>query len=273
MPVLYVPKGRAREYAPLAVNHYSGCSHGCSYCYVPTIAPWKFRPQARALFHNHILPRQDVIRQLEADCRRTRGRGQRVLLSFTSDPYQRAEEELGLTRQVIQLLHRHHYNVQVLTKGGTRALRDLDLFTPRDAFATTMTFLSDEDSRLWEPNAALPADRISALRAFHQAGIPTWVSLEPVLDPDSALQIIRQTSSFVDLFKIGKLNHHPMAERIDWADFATRAIGLCESCSKPYYVKRDLAVFLPPRALGPHHLTVKQIEADPIQESQLSFPL
>lgn len=273
MSVLYTPKGRAREYAPLAVNHYTGCAHGCTYCYVPIIPPWKFNPDGRALFHAKIQPRRNVIRQLEADCRRTKGRSQRVLLSFTSDPYQPAEEQIGLTRQVIQILHRHNYNVQVLTKGGTRALRDLDLFTPKDAFAATMTFLTDEDSRSWEPNAALPQDRLQALRAFHQAGIPTWVSLEPVLKPDAALDIIHQSFRFVDLFKIGKLNHHPTAEHIDWAGFARSAIRLCEQVGRPYYIKRDLAAFLPADALGPHHVTIKQIEDGHGHNSQLSLGL
>ena len=28
--VIYEPRGRAREYSPLAVNLYRGCSHGCN---------------------------------------------------------------------------------------------------------------------------------------------------------------------------------------------------------------------------------------------------
>jgi DNA repair photolyase len=31
MRIIYEPKGRALEYAPLAVNLYRGCSHGCDY--------------------------------------------------------------------------------------------------------------------------------------------------------------------------------------------------------------------------------------------------
>ena len=30
---IYEPSGRAREYGELAVNIYTGCNHGCSYCY------------------------------------------------------------------------------------------------------------------------------------------------------------------------------------------------------------------------------------------------
>lgn len=271
MSVLYIPKGRAREYAPLAVNHYSGCTHGCRYCYVPTIPPYKFASEARAAFHASAAPRKNLIAQLAADCRKEPGSGQRVLLSFTTDPYQPADSEYRLTREVIRALHAGGYHVQILTKGGTRSLVDLDLFTHRDAYAATMTLISDEHSHKWEPGAALPSERIYALHAFHAAGIPTWVSLEPVLNPDSAIEIIRQTHSFVDLFKIGKLNHHPLAERIDWADFAARAVALCESLDHPYYIKDDLAAFLPAGGLGPCHVTAEQIESSGVNNHQLAF--
>jgi len=260
MSVMYEPRGRAREYAPLAVNHYRGCSHGCKYCYVPTIPPYKFNPNGRREFHASPSPRPMVVEKLERECRRMHGHGERVLLSFTTDPYQPIDTEYRLTRAVIETLHRYGYAVQILTKGGTRSLCDLDCFMAADAYAATMTTLSDVESKKWEPLAALPADRIEALGQFHAAGIPTWVSLEPVLDPGVALQIIRETHTFVDLFKIGKLNHHQLAEEVDWRAFALDSVGLCESLEQPYYIKRDLAALLPRGGLGKFHVAVADIE-------------
>ena len=31
MSIIYEPRGKAREYSELAVNLYTGCSHGCRY--------------------------------------------------------------------------------------------------------------------------------------------------------------------------------------------------------------------------------------------------
>lgn len=242
MEIIYQPKGRAYEYAPLAANLYSGCSHGCRYCYVPTIPPWKSGD--RAAFHADPKPRANVLKELEKQCAKQPGNGRRVLMSFTTDPYQQIDERYHLTRQAIRILHAGGYNVEILTKGGFRALHDIDIFTANDRFATTMTLLDPVQSAEWEPQAALPGDRIYTLDAFHSLGVPTWVSLEPVLDPAAALQIIRETHTFTDLYKIGKLNHHPAAAGVDWRAFAIAAIELCEALRARYYVKIDLAEFV-----------------------------
>jgi DNA repair photolyase len=127
------------------------------------------------------------------------------MLSFTSDPYHPGDS--SLTRKSLEVLIEHGLGICTLTKGGTRSLRDLDLFrSSRDAFASTLTSLDDSFSRKWERGAALPGDRIAALRAFHEAGIFTWVSLEPTIDTASSLQIIRETHEYVDLYKVGRVN-------------------------------------------------------------------
>jgi DNA repair photolyase len=251
MNVIYEPKGRAREYAALACNIYTGCDHNCVYCYAPNTLK-----KTREVFAASA-PRDGFIEKLKRESARQTGKGQ-VLLCFTCDPYQHLDEKLKLTRETIQILHANKFNVCVLTKGGERALRDLDLFTPRDAFATTLTTLDDATSREWEPDAALPYKRIIAIHRFYNAGIPTWVSLEPVYDPASALEIIRDTHDSVDLFKVGKLNYHPRAKEIDWSAFARASIELLESLgyartfdpdetrnanhqNRMYYIKRDLA--------------------------------
>jgi DNA repair photolyase len=90
----------------------------------------------------------------------------------------------------------------------------------------------------------LPTERIKALQEAHSLGIHTWASLEPVIDPDQSLELIRQTKDFVDEYKIGRWNHDPRADRIDWKTFAEEAVELCREFGKRYYVKKDLAIFL-----------------------------
>lgn len=250
--LIYTPRGRAREYARLACNIYRGCDHQCVYCYAPGATRRSRDDFAVSSTRNGFL------KKLESEAAKYAAIGitAKVLLCFTCDPYQLLDIKEQVTRKTIQILKSRGLNVQVLTKGGGQALRDLDLFTPQDAFGTTLTLLDNDESMKWEPRAALPGDRIRTIKRFHEAGIPTWVSLEPVLNPDVALEIIRQTHPFVDIFKVGKLNYHPLAQEIDWQKFAKEAIRLLKSVgyqrnadpdslqSGQFYVKRDLARYL-----------------------------
>lgn len=259
--LIYQPKGRAREYAALACNIYAGCDHGCVYCYAPS-ATRKTREQ----FDASSLRPGNFLAKMEREAAKYQAAGirARVLLSFTCDPYQHLDKRHQITRWAIQILHRHGLAVEVLTKGGSRALRDLDLFGPEDAFATTMTLLDEARSLSWEPCAALPQDRIDTIHAFHQAGIPTWVSLEPVIDPAASLAIIRETSAIVDVFKVGTLNYssklptHLRREvaGIDWRLFGLEASAQLSRLgyrrnrdpdtliAGDFYVKRDLARYI-----------------------------
>lgn len=239
--LIYEPAGQANEYSALATNPYRGCGNACLYCYVPNILRMK-RPDfdAGAVPRDHYLPR--LAR--EAALYQAAGITDQVMLSFTTDPYHPGET--ALTRLTLQTLRDHGMSFCTLTKGGSRALRDLDLFRPdRDAFASTLTSLDEQFAATWERKAATPADRIDALRRFHAAGIFTWVSLEPTLDIESSLQIVRETHSFVDLFKVGRANYLPMTNRTDWRDYTLRMIELCQALGARHYIKRDLQPYLP----------------------------
>jgi len=236
MPVIYRPSGRALEYSFLALNHYIGCTHGCFYCYVPTMPLFKERD-----FTNPDV-RPDIINRIEKEAPRYAGTNERVLLCFTCDPYQPIDKKEKVTRSVIRVLRKYNIPFQILTKGGLRAKRDFDLYGARDAFATTLTFIKEDDSKKHEPNAATPGNRIKALIEAHSQGIETWVSLEPVIDIRQTLELIEITQNCVDYYKIGKLNH--LKSDINWRDFGIEAIRICEKYNKPYYIKDDLAYHL-----------------------------
>jgi DNA repair photolyase len=213
---IYVPAGQAGEYAPLAANPYRGCGYGCAYCYVPMALRMK-----REEFDAGASPRRNYLDNLRKDARKYKAAGieEQVMRSFTTDVYN--PFDMSLTRPMIEILIEHGLGVCVLTKGGTRELKDLDFFRPtRDAFASTLISLDDSFSTKWERKAALPGDRIAALKKFHDAGIYTWVSLEPTIECDSSLEIVRETHDFVDLYKIGRANYLPITRLTDWRAYA-----------------------------------------------------
>lgn len=262
--IVYAPRGQAGEYAPLATNPYRGCGHGCAYCYVP-----KVLRMDRKAFDAGASERPDYRRQLRRDAAKYQAAGKRgqVMLSFTTDPYHPGDTRL--TRETLSVLREHGMGFCTLTKGGTRALRDIDLFRPdRDAFASTLTSLDAAFSGKWERGAATPSDRIAALQAFHEHGIFTWVSLEPTLDVEASIAIVRATHRFVDLYKVGRVNYLPMTKTTDWEVYTHRMIEVLNELGARHYIKRDLQPFLPPGYSNP--LRVPQHHGDTARESRES---
>ena len=239
MKAIYEPRGAAREYSPLACNLYRGCTHGCTYCYAPAclhIAPQEF--------HAAGVPRPGMLDALAVDAHALRRTDNPVLLCFTCDPYQPGDTPT--TRLALTILSAYDVPAHILTKGGTRACRDFDLLANmRGAFGTTLLFTDDADRAQWEPQAAPVADRIEAIRQAHAAGIPTWVSVEPIIDPKQALELIRSLADMVDEWRIGKLNHHPLAKQIDWARWAPELLAAAQASNAAYLIKEALASYLP----------------------------
>lgn len=234
----------------MAANPYRGCGHACAYCYVP-----KVLRMDRAEFDAGAFPRPDFLTLLRKDAAKYQAMGidAQVMLSFTTDPYHPGDNVL--TRDVLATLAEYGMAFCTLTKGGSRALRDLDLFRPgRDAFASTLTSLDDAFSRKWERGAQLPGDRIATLRKFHDAGIFTWVSLEPTLDTVSSLAIIEHTHSFVDLYKVGRANYLPMTTSTDWQEYTLRIVDLVDRLGVKHYIKHDLQPYLPAGYVNPRRI-------------------
>ena len=94
-------------------------------------------------------------------------------------------------------------------------------------------------------SAALPADRIATLKAFHDQGIFTWVSLEPTLDIEHSLAVVDATYEFVDLYKVGRANYlKEITRTTDWQSYTLRMIDKFQRLGKAHYLKRDLQPYL-----------------------------
>jgi DNA repair photolyase len=236
--VIYEPKGEAREYAPLAVNPRMGCEHGCLYCYAPRAAHKK-----KFAFHSQLRNRVNILELIERDAAILNGDNREILISFFTDPYTPSDVEPALTRRIIKVFMKNRLRFTVLTKGGTRATRDFDLLAnyEKSRFGSSLVLMDQDDADYWEPCAAPIKDRIRAIRIAHDAGIKTWVSLEPVIDPKQAFEIVKELHPIVDHWKLGKLNYHAEAKVVDWRGFRIKITKLLDSLGANYYVKKSLA--------------------------------
>jgi hypothetical protein len=121
-----------------------------------------------------------------------------------------------------------------------RAARDFDLLKENQFdFGTSISFVTQSIASKYEPGAASTDDRIRAIRLAKHAGIRTWISVEPVVNPDEAIMVMKVLKPWVDYWKIGKLNHHPQIEKaIDWKAFLNKALSILDG--KPVHIKKDL---------------------------------
>lgn len=238
MGVIYEPSGKAREYSPFALNIYLGCTHKCAYCYAP-----RCRHQTTDSYFQPPAPRKDLSEILDKELNKFTPDKQ-VLLSFIGDVYCETTDNNEETRKCLEVLLKHNVPVAILTKGGQRCLKDIDIFKrfgDHIQIGSTLTFCDKADSKSWEPGAALPQERLEVLKCLHDEGIKTFASFEPVIDPEQSLQLMRMGIDFIDTFKVGKLNNYKGIDKgIDWERFLIRTLDLLRPSEKSIYIKYDL---------------------------------
>ncbi len=156
--------------AKLSLNPYTGCQHGCLYCYASSYIP-RF---------SECRPKVDLLSRLEKEAAKIKP-GSIVAMSNSSDPYPLMEKELRISRGCLMILKKRNCRVQVVTKSDL-VVDDADLLAGMKAtVAITITTLKDSISRRLEPGAALPEKRLEALTCLTESGVPVSVRIDPVI--------------------------------------------------------------------------------------------
>jgi len=211
---IYTPRGAAREYAELALNPYKGCTHRCIYCYN------NGRYGKPGQFFSGPQPRDNIVNLVRRDCRVLKTNlgdlCPEIHLSFLGDCYQPAEDDLQITRQIIEILIHYNLAFTILTKSPL-ILRDVDLLAPYPHFRAGFSFTSVDQDQVdaWEPGTGDIKKRISALQQFSKMGKLTWISLEPVMSIDATLEVINTLGNLAGFYWIGALNHISPPKPID----------------------------------------------------------
>jgi DNA repair photolyase len=157
-------------------NCYTGCAHGCMYCYA------RFMQR----FHPHDEPwgrfvdvKINAVEVLARQLRRLPPGS--VFTCSACDGWQSVERRYELTRRCCQMLLDAGFRLNILTKSDL-VLRDMDIFAGRDVqLGVTITTPDDQMARLWEPKAASVTARLRVLREAKAAGLETAVMFGPLL--------------------------------------------------------------------------------------------
>jgi DNA repair photolyase len=106
-------------------------------------------------------------------------------LSGVTDPYQPAERRLKITRRCLEVLCDFRNPVAITTKSYL-VTRDIDVLGQlaehqAAGVSLTLTTLDPSLSRLSEPRASSPERRLRAIERLARAGVPTGVTVAPVI--------------------------------------------------------------------------------------------
>ena len=208
---IYQPSGKAEEYSEWACNFYNGCSNQCSYCYLQKGRNAKIYTSVPTL-QKGFKDEEDAINRFRKEMLRNLPELMKhgLFFSFTTDPL--LPETMGLTAKAVRRCMENGVNVRLLTKRAdfvepffgllsAKEGYDEELYKKHVAFGFTLTG-HDE----LEGNSSPNLERIKTMKELHDRGYRTFVSAEPVIDPASSLQVIKETLDFCDLYMVGLLS-------------------------------------------------------------------
>lgn len=167
-----------------SINPYRGCEHGCSYCFArPTHEYLGF--SAGLDFESRIVVKTDAAALLRGELSAPKYEPRVLSISGVTDCYQPVERKLRITRGCLEVLAEFRNPVGLITKNHL-ITRDADVLAElaRENLAVailSITTLDPELSRVMEPRASVPRDRLAAVEALAKAGVPMGVMVAPVV--------------------------------------------------------------------------------------------
>jgi len=241
---LLYKSGAVQDYA---LNHVEGCAHGCKYpCYAMML---KKRWGVVNSYEDWIQPKivENALELLDKELQRLKDKLDQVYLCFSTDPFMyQVPEVQNLTLRILRKLHKENIRAATLSKGiYPDELLDKEAFGRLNEYGSTIVSLSEDFRKRFEPNAAPIEQRIASLRKIHEAGLKTWVSMEPYPTPNIIKQDIREILeqlSFVDRIMFGKWNYSRQTSafihhREFYNSMAREVIKFCDKKSIDVHIK------------------------------------
>jgi DNA repair photolyase len=174
------------------INPFSSCSFNCLYCYIRGSKYGENLEDKLSIKTNAV-----ELLEKQLSLRAKKSQFGIVVLSSATDPYLHFEKEIGLTRQILEVILKYRFLVHVITKSDL-VLRDLDLLKeinekailPTDLSLVlkhkvfvTFSFSTTDPSiaRIFEPGATDPNKRLQTMNTINKSGLLTGVSMMPLL--------------------------------------------------------------------------------------------
>lgn len=211
---------------PYVINPYTGCQHGCSYCYARFMKRFTGHREPWGDFVDVKVNAPDLLKK--EMIRRKPGK---VWISGVCDPYQPLEAKYRLTRQCLEILAGQGWPVVIQTRSPL-VLRDLDVIQSGAFFEAglSVTTADEEIRRMFEPNAPPIPARVRALKELHQAGIKTYAMIAPMLP--GAEGLVELLAGNIDSVLMDRMNYHH-------ADWVYRRYGLEDAKTDGFFYRME----------------------------------
>ena len=236
------------EYGDYTMNHVLGCAHGCKFpCYAFL---QKKRFGQIHTYEQWLQPYlvSNTLQLLQNEIPKLRNRIESVQLCFTTDPFMYEFDEIAkMSKDAIQLLNLNGIKCTVLTKGILPLeLGDKKNYSMDNEYGITLISLDEKYREKMEPYAAPYQQRIDALKALHDSGCKTWISMEPYPTPnliDQDINELLKAVSFTDKIIFGRTNYckevsqgYPQHKHF-YNEKAKQVVEFCKKNKIDYYIK------------------------------------
>ncbi len=174
------------------VNPFMGCALNCTYCYIHGSV---YGGEETSVLQVKTNAPEVLYKQLKNQARK--GEYGFIGLGSSTDPYPPIEEELGITRELLKIIYRFKFPVNVNTKSAL-ILRDMELFKKIDEKAVlpkrlqgkldygmivsfSFSTVDPKLASIFEPGASTVEERLETMQKFSEEGFLVGANLMPVL--------------------------------------------------------------------------------------------
>ena len=159
----------------LALDHVSGCGHGCPFCVA--------RLGGDSKTFGSIGLTADAAERLTDELLDLPNRLQAVLVSPSTDPFPPLQEIQQETGRIVEVLARRGIEAWLMTRGFIRpaVLDVLRRHAAHVKVTVAMTTVDRQLQRLLESLTAPPRLRLKTIHNLHEAGIACNAALEPLI--------------------------------------------------------------------------------------------
>lgn len=190
-----------KEWTKYSVNCCSGCSNNCRYCYAKGMAVRFGRMKSEEWPEERIREKDVLKKQKLYDGR--------VMFPSSHDI---TPGNLDACGHVIRNLLASGNDLLIVSKPRVecidRICRDFESFRENILFRFTIGAMDNNILKFWEPNAPSYEERHESLRLAFFSNFQISVSIEPMLDPGTVIDLVADLAPFVtNAIWVGTMNH------------------------------------------------------------------